>query len=468
MSNLSDRGKDMLNRADSRHLDRVSKPTKPAAYLEGTRDGKPVVRLSDGSIVPQRVPITNGAIAKGQRVIPKGDRIDAMPAPKIVRQEEAVEQTYRVKVLFYTISGSVYSFYIGGDRKNPTKIYDLNTTGLTIYRVGFSNTGRGKNDWQAGLLLYYSATNSYKVLNLKTAAEIEIPKYTYIERGFISSTPITLTYIPDLYWRGWGFWSVDQPAVVFAEYEQTRTPLPYPVTVTGVYNSPFGAGAYEVINPGSRDNPGIVFPTTLTTTTNRIRTLEPPSFYVFEDAYRSKVGLNLYSYNRADINFFSSYTTGSTNATETTTESLEVEQLVQPYQDFTKPWQSSYSRNLDTASDTDIISQSSTYYSSFLTGKTTAIYRQTSPFHFYFLNSGNEGAMISDSTLLSTLSGSVASVNLIDAELYKVIGDDAIRTGDKSLSVEKYALPTGEKTTKSEKVLSLKNSNASIQAYQYY
>lgn len=144
MDNLSDRGKEMLNRADSRHLDRVGKPTKPAAYLEGTRDGKPVVRLSDGSIVPQRTPITNGAIAKGQRVIQRGDRIDAMPAPKIVRQEEAVVASKnRLKYLYSLYSDGGWRFYVGGWQKDSVLAYTTPEGVDQILHASVDNLGSG-------------------------------------------------------------------------------------------------------------------------------------------------------------------------------------------------------------------------------------------------------------------------------------------------------------------------------------
>ena len=95
--------------------------------------------------------------------------------------------TNPIKVLFYIRTAQGYDWYVGGDRKNPIKIYST----TTLPEVQFSNTGRRRNEWVAGFKFSNSDIYSYRVVNV------------YADKIYTCIQP--WTYL--LQWIGFGTWT---------------------------------------------------------------------------------------------------------------------------------------------------------------------------------------------------------------------------------------------------------------------
>ena len=123
--------------------------------VSGWQDGGYVVDVNGSRSVRQLA--TNGSIPVGGVACVRG-RVDAQPAiaPQPKRPGVRVEASKaNVKNFYYVTEGGVKSFFIGGDRKTPVKVFELpseyNHVPAQFLQISLANLGRGKNDWIAGI-----------------------------------------------------------------------------------------------------------------------------------------------------------------------------------------------------------------------------------------------------------------------------------------------------------------------------
>lgn len=101
-------------------------------------------------------------------------------------QPEAV--TGPAKVLFSVVQDGVRSFYVGGDRKNPTKIYSIASG--SFLEAFISNTGKRANDW--AVAIRYSLDGQQH--------------FVYCRGGTSSSIEISDSSAQGFYYTGHGLW----------------------------------------------------------------------------------------------------------------------------------------------------------------------------------------------------------------------------------------------------------------------
>ncbi|MEP0874184.1 hypothetical protein NDA01_31300, partial [Trichocoleus desertorum AS-A10] len=161
--------------------------------------GSQQIQLSDGSI-REAESNSNGVIGEGDTVVlhqGKGrSRINVMPhKPK--QQQLVTPQSVQsgpVKVLFSVAVDGVRSFYVGGDRQTPAKIFQ---TSKSIADAYLTNTGRRPSDWVASFRWLESGVYHYKLLkgNGATAQVSSIAPLIYWGAGFWASGLLTPNFI---------------------------------------------------------------------------------------------------------------------------------------------------------------------------------------------------------------------------------------------------------------------------------
>ncbi|MBD2370926.1 hypothetical protein H6G55_28080, partial [Leptolyngbya sp. FACHB-161] len=122
---LESRNKQRINQASADRIDKLIQEAEqrnllpPPSFAVGSQDGKiRVVTVGQGETTVD--PITNGGIAKGDRVRNQGGFADAMPHVQTRTQSSPVEPG-KVKILCFKDGG----LWIGGDRPNPKRIYTI-------------------------------------------------------------------------------------------------------------------------------------------------------------------------------------------------------------------------------------------------------------------------------------------------------------------------------------------------------
>ena len=117
--------------------------------------GQNIIQLSDGSIRYADA-LTNGSVGVGDPILLHQGmgtaHIDDLPHIKKrpVTNKPKVLTTYPFKILFSVVENGVRKFYVGGDRPNPTLIYQVDASHI-IYEATITNLGAKKNDWVVGI-----------------------------------------------------------------------------------------------------------------------------------------------------------------------------------------------------------------------------------------------------------------------------------------------------------------------------
>jgi hypothetical protein len=131
--------------------------------------GQPVTSSGMGGKIK-----TNGAIQENTQLRKTGSHFTQMPHQKKPSQSQSKTEKSKsggkIKVLFSIEKDSIIEFYIGGDRKTPTKIFETETE--KSVRAQLSNLGTGKNKYIASFVLSEEDDN-YRVVYIKSGTKTE-------------------------------------------------------------------------------------------------------------------------------------------------------------------------------------------------------------------------------------------------------------------------------------------------------
>ncbi|HEY9642761.1 MAG TPA: hypothetical protein V6C57_19895 [Coleofasciculaceae cyanobacterium] len=177
----------------------------------------PTVRISnhdpvtgrDNVIHPSGSETTNGARVFNASV-PTGSYIQGLQGygndaialnhksatPIIQPVEEVKKIDTPIKILFSTVTDGVREFFIGGDRKNPTKILEAPDNGSTIGNL--TSLGKGVNDWVAGV---YTGSDIYYTIHPNRVQSFAANLYQQGIPGDGSA------YNESYNWLGYGTWA---------------------------------------------------------------------------------------------------------------------------------------------------------------------------------------------------------------------------------------------------------------------
>jgi hypothetical protein len=160
--------------------------------VSGWRDGGYVVNIGGSRSVRQSA--TNGSIPVGGVACVRG-RVDAQPAIATQPKRPGVRvegSKANVKNFYYVTEGGITSFFIGGDRKIPVKVFELpseynHVVAAQFLLISLANLGRGKNDWIAGVwpfgYPYYPTLTTPFWIVRPGGVEVYTPQPTIIPPG---------------------------------------------------------------------------------------------------------------------------------------------------------------------------------------------------------------------------------------------------------------------------------------------
>lgn len=129
------------------------------------------------------------------------------------------EKQNNLKILFSVLNGNIREFYIGGDRVNPTKIYEFDETSEDLQEAYISNTGSGRNDYIVDietlnqgvtkLVAIIRGVTHINTIDSEFFSTSSSQDYYYYGNPFASSGYIERTVMSLEFYHGHGFWSSD-------------------------------------------------------------------------------------------------------------------------------------------------------------------------------------------------------------------------------------------------------------------
>jgi hypothetical protein len=137
---LTSRNLSRLNKARVDYDARLLKPKHlpPPSFAVGHNGNTGKLRITTlGQGSTEATPITNGGIARGDRVTAKGGLIDAMPRVKETPEEPVPVKEATIQILFQVEN----KLYVGGDRPTPIEVFTL-PDGATVLTALVHNLGK--------------------------------------------------------------------------------------------------------------------------------------------------------------------------------------------------------------------------------------------------------------------------------------------------------------------------------------
>lgn len=125
---------------------------------------------------------------------PQGSQVINRQTTRFRQTKGKPKKTYPLKLLIgeRTAEGK-YRFYIGGDRRTPTFIYESDVQ-IYGFNAGFVNTGKGLNDWIATFIV-------------GTADTPETNQFVHIDGRTGETKTFSANYVTWLHWAGRDFWT---------------------------------------------------------------------------------------------------------------------------------------------------------------------------------------------------------------------------------------------------------------------
>jgi hypothetical protein len=422
---------------------------QPTTAQLGARN--PNTGITKATINQQEV----SGIGQFNSALPEGARVQAVPTDGVyLLREKSVQKTRvldkkkesfgKIKILFSLQGGGSINFFIGGDRQNPKKIFEIDSS-ATIHSANIDNLGSGDR---------YIVSIAYSIGSILTIKNISklIEEWTYTvdwQPSFPQAQRVP-SYV------GYGLWWKR----LSGEINRVRTPIdltPGSEYWSSVYNESnsrpgSGSGSYSTSGTEAQEIESYSFDDTTLKVFNGIKT-QYSGFRTLTSSAYGPGNLGAFTFVRDGDYFIQQEYTIPINQTDTVTFTDNLRQTT---------------INRDTT-----ITRSSEEYPFTLNGATSSLHRKVTRDGF--------GGVLTDkfyvtASSVSTESGYIAgshllrNLNLIGSGLYSVNDNlNSVKSIDKKLKIDTYNLFLGAtKVTSSAKAFSLKSSLATIYDGSFY